>query len=171
MLILLSNTGNNFVLSSFSRLSHLSLSHTFVCLPPLFNVVPLMRSGGSVIFSIVPGGLPSRQQQQIKSEQRWTNRQKFTPLSLSISTAVDNNPDLPFPLAFTPKAPAPPAHFKKTRFHCDCYWQLNLQIHLCIQCQFFLGQQILQCLYSQNDLLCIKWPLLMICICARILNS
>lgn len=71
-----------------------------------------MKSGGSVIVSVGPG---DSLQQQIKSEQRWTNRQKFTPLSLSISTAVDNNPDLPFPLVFSPKAPVPRAHSKQTR--------------------------------------------------------
>lgn len=86
-----------------------------------------------------PAGLPSPQQQQIKSEQRWANRQKFTPLSPSISTAVDNNPDLPFPLVFAPKAPTPPVHFKKTGFHCDCCWQPNPQIHLCwFQCHWAL---------------------------------
>lgn len=50
-----------------------------------------------------PVGLPFARQQQIKSEQHRANRQKFTLLSLSISAAVDNNPDLPFPSFSLPK--------------------------------------------------------------------
>lgn len=50
-----------------------------------------------------PVGLPFAWQQQIKSEQHRANRQKFTLLSLSISAAVDNNPDLPFPSFSLPK--------------------------------------------------------------------
>ena len=64
-----------------------------------------MKSRGSLIFSIVPQGLPFPQQQQIKSEQQRTYRQKFTPLSLSISVADDNNPDLCFPSCFHSQSP------------------------------------------------------------------
>lgn len=131
MLIMLSFSVELFLRSQFFSLA-LSLSHSLslfhfhlVSLSPHL-MLPSNEKWGQCNLFYCPAGLPSPQQQQIKSEQHWANRQKFTPLSLSISATVDDNPDLPFPLVS--KAPVPPVHFNTIGFHCDFYWQLNLQM-------------------------------------------
>lgn len=106
-------------LSFFS--SHLSLS-----LSP-FNVAPLMKSGGSVIFSIVPRvSLFPNSSRSSQNSAGPTDRN-------SLPCRYQSPPLLTIILiclslfVFTPWAPVSPAHFKKTRFHCDCYWQPNLR--------------------------------------------
>lgn len=84
----------------------LSLSHLCLSLALPISCCPPNEKWRQRNLLYRPASLPSPQQQQIKSEQRWTNRQKFTPLSLSISVSVDNNPDLCFPSCFHSQSPS-----------------------------------------------------------------
>lgn len=118
--------------NKFYAVTFLSLSPTFVCLSlSPFHVAPLMKSGGSVIFSIVPrASLLPNSSRSSQNSIGPTDRNSL-PCRYQSPSVLTIILICAFPLVFTPKAPVPPAHFKKTRFHCDCCWQPNLHIHLC----------------------------------------
>ena len=115
----------------------LSISPLSLLLPSLcgsqspFNAAPLMKSVGSVIFSSVswvsplPNNSRSSQNSAGPTDRNSPPCRYQTPLLLTkilICLSL---------FVFTPKAPVCPAHFKKTRFRSDCFWQLNLQTDFC----------------------------------------
>lgn len=95
-----------------------------------FSCCPLMKHGGSVISSIVPRAslLPasgSSSQNSIGQTDRNSLPCRYQSPSLLTIILI-----CAFPHVFTPKAPVPPAHYKKRMFDCDCCWQPNPHIHL-----------------------------------------